>query len=157
MAKKAEEEKDFILDYDSIVADLDGILPAIPGRPEVEQVNPRPYKLPRILFGKLMPKSGDDADGGKKKKKQAKKAAARKKDEPPPKPVKWADAPGLPEPVTLDLVRRARKDLSENIFSSNIRGEMCNPGVAPCIIKEVYFPPDAPHNIATLIESAIVY
>ena len=145
LAKKAEEEKDFILDYDSIVADLDGILPAIPGRPEVEQVNPRPYKLPRILFGKLMPKSGDDADGGKKKKKQAKK------------PVKWADAPGLPEPVTLDLVRRARKDLSENIFSSNIRGEMCNPGVAPCIIKEVYFPPDAPHNIATLIESAIVY
>lgn len=34
---------------------------------------------------------------------------------------------------------------------------MCNAGVAPCIIKEVYYPPDASHEIATLIESAIVY
>lgn len=34
---------------------------------------------------------------------------------------------------------------------------MCNSGVAPCVIKEVYYPPDAPHDIATLIESAIVY
>jgi hypothetical protein len=30
---------------------------------------------------------------------------ARKKDEPPPKPIKWAEAPAKPEPVTLDLVR----------------------------------------------------
>ena len=29
--------------------------------------------------------------------------------------------------------------------------------MAPCIIKEVYFPPDAPKDVATLIESAIVY
>lgn len=93
LAKKAEEEKDFIIDYDSIIADLDGILPSIPGRPVVEQINPPPYKLPRIEFGKLMPKK-DDEDGGKKKKKAAKKAPARKKDEPPPKPVKWAPPPG---------------------------------------------------------------
>jgi hypothetical protein len=156
LAKKAEEEKDFIIDYDAIITELEGILPGIPGRPEVEQINPPPYKLPRILFGKLMPKK-DDEDDKKKKKKQAKKAPARKKDEPPPKPIKWADAPGLPEPVTLDLIRQARKDIVENIFPSNIRGEMCNSGVAPCIIKEVYYPPDAPHPIATLIESAIVY
>jgi len=157
LAKKADEEKDFILDYDSIIAELESTLPAIPGKPEVEQVNPRPYKLPRILFGKLMPKGDDDGDGGKKKKKQAKKAPARKKDEPPPKPIKWADAPREPPPVTLDLIRQARKDIVENVFPSNIRGEMCNSGVAPCIIKEVYYPPDAPHNIATLVESAIVY
>jgi hypothetical protein len=45
----------------------------------------------------------------------------------------------------------------ENIFPNNIRGEQANSAVAPCIIKEVYFPPDAPKDIATLIESAIVY
>jgi hypothetical protein len=68
LAKKAEEEKDFIIDYDAIIGELDPILPSIPGRPVVEQINPRPYKLPRIMFGKLMPKK-DDEDGGKKKKK----------------------------------------------------------------------------------------
>ncbi len=36
LAKKAEEEKDFIIDYDSIITDLDGVLPSIPGRPVVE-------------------------------------------------------------------------------------------------------------------------
>jgi hypothetical protein len=45
--------------------------------------------MPRVLFGKLMPKP-EDAD--KKKKKAAKKAAS-KKDGPPPKPIKWADGP----------------------------------------------------------------
>jgi len=45
----------------------------------------------------------------------------------------------------------------ENIFPNNIRGAFCNSGVAPCIIKEVFFPPEAPHEIATLIESALVY
>lgn len=59
--------------------------------------------------------------------------------------------------MTLDLVRNARKDLVENVFPNNIRGESCNSGVAPTIIKEVFFPPEAPHEIATLIESALVY
>ena len=69
LAKKADEEKDFILDYDAIISELESTLPAIPGKPEVEQVNPRPYKLPRIFFGKLMPKGDDDGDDKKKKKK----------------------------------------------------------------------------------------
>jgi len=42
LAKKAEEEKDFIIDYDNIIQDLEGVLPSIPGRPEVEQINPPP-------------------------------------------------------------------------------------------------------------------
>jgi hypothetical protein len=49
--------------------ELDGVLPAIPPKPEVDQVNPRPYKLPRILFGKHMPKPEDENDKKKKKKK----------------------------------------------------------------------------------------
>jgi tetratricopeptide (TPR) repeat protein len=39
----------------------------------------------------------------------------------------------------------------------NIRGDQGNPGIAPCIIKEVYFPPESPSIVATLIESALVY
>jgi hypothetical protein len=156
LSKKAEEEKDFIIDYDAIISEIDPILPNIPGRPVVEQINPRPYKLPRIMFGKLMPKKDDDDAKGKKKK-QAKKAPARKKDEPPPKPVKWAPPPSVAEPGTLEIIRNAKNELMENIFPSNIRGEHANAGVAPTIIKEVYYPPDAPQEIATLIESGIVY
>lgn len=47
--------------------------------------------------------------------------------------------------------------MSENVFPLNIRGDQGNPGVSPCIIKEVYFPPEAPQEVATLIESALVY
>jgi len=51
----------------------------------------------------------------------------------------------------------AQKDLAENMFPLNIRGDQGNPGIAPCIIKEVYFPPESPSEVATLIESALVY
>jgi hypothetical protein len=71
--------------------------------------------------------------------------------------VKWAEAPKQPDPATLDLIRDARKGMIENVFPSNIRAEHCNSGVAPCVIKEVFFPPEGPHEIATLIESALVY
>ena len=47
--------------------------------------------------------------------------------------------------------------MKENIFPMNIRQEHCNPGVLPTIIKEVYFPPDAPMEVATLMESSLVY
>jgi hypothetical protein len=105
------------------------------------------------LFGKLMPKP---EDGEKGKKKAAKKAAA-KKDGPPPKPIKWADGPPKYVQGTLHYMREAGRDLVENTFPLNIRGDMSNPGVAPCIIKEVYLPPDASTEVATLIESALVY
>lgn len=103
-----------------------------------------------------MPKP-EDEDGKKKKKKQVKKQQARKKDEPPPKPIKWAEAPEKAGPVTLDLIRQHKKNTMENVFHANIKGEQCHSGVAPCLIKEVFFPPDAPHEVATLIESALVY
>lgn len=66
--KKAQEEKDFIIDYDQILSELDVVLPAIPGKPQVEQIDPFPHKLPRLLFGKLMPKPDDEKDKKKKKK-----------------------------------------------------------------------------------------
>ncbi len=54
-------------------------------------------------------------------------------------------------------MRDERGAMAESIFPNNIRAMQCNPGVAPCIIKEVFFPPEGPHEVATLIESAIVY
>jgi len=80
----------------------------IPGKPEVVQVNPPPFKDPiRITFGKLMPKEkkGDD----KKKKKPAKKAPKAKKGEKPPPVLRWADVPESQAPTTLDLIRKAAK------------------------------------------------
>lgn len=63
----------------------------------------------------------------------------------------------MPKKEALEYIGDARKELAENIFPLSIRGSQGNPGIAPCIIKEVYFPPEAPCEVATLIESALVY
>ena len=47
--------------------------------------------------------------------------------------------------------------MNENTFPDNLRGDQQNAGIMPSIIKEVYFPPEAPSEVATLIESALVY
>ena len=99
-----------------------------------------------------MEKPEDDKKG--KKKKAVKKQA--KKDEPPPKPIKWADPPRRVK-GTLQYMQEAQKKMAESIFPQNLLGKQCNPDIAPCIIREVYFPPTCPTDTATLIESAIVY
>ena len=71
LARRAEEESEFQIDYLQVLEELKDNLPEIPDKPVVEQVNPPPYNLPRIKFGKLMPKPEDDDP--KKKKKQKKK------------------------------------------------------------------------------------
>jgi hypothetical protein len=146
-----------VIDFDTILTTLDNNLPMIPGRPEVVQVNPPPFKDPiRITFGKLMPKEKKDKDE-KKAAKKAKPPARKGKDDKPPKPILWADPPGKPLPTTLDLLRQVEKDVNENVFPLHIRQEHCNPGVMPIIIKEVFFPPDAPKEVATLMESSLIY
>ena len=133
--------------------------PEIPGKPEVQQfrthIDPKEKAPVRIEFGKLMPPPpGED----KKKKKAAKKAQPKKKGEKEKKPVKYADMP-KPDPntYTLDLVRKAAADMQENIFPMHALGDQSNPGILPSIIKEVFWPPEAPMEVATLIESALVY
>lgn len=74
LEKKVEEEQGFEMNEEDIETELDQVLPQIPGKPRVVQVNPPPYKMPRLLFGKWMPKK-DDEDGKKKKKKKAAKKA----------------------------------------------------------------------------------
>ena len=66
------KESAIIIDWDAILGSLDTDLPKIPARPVIEQINPPPYAMPRVKFGKLMPKP-EDEEGGKKKKKAPKK------------------------------------------------------------------------------------
>lgn len=73
------------------------------------------------------------------------------------KPIKWAEGGPKEYPVMYDLIAQAKKNQVENTFPINIKGDQGNPGIAPCIIKELYFPPEAPCEVATLIESALVY
>jgi len=46
---------------------------------------------------------------------------------------------------------------AENIFPLQNQGSNCNAGLMPSIIKEIYFQPDSPLQVQTLIESALVY
>jgi len=158
LRERQAEEEGFCIDFEEIIDKLDVVLPMIPGRPVVEQVNPD-GKLPlRITFGKLMPK--EKVEKGDKKPKKGAKAAKKEKlkeGEKQPAPLRWADVAEDQGPTTLDLVRKAAADVKENIFPMNIRAEHSNPGVLPTIIKEVYFPPDAPMEVATLMESSLVY
>lgn len=112
-------ESNIVIDWEQILQTFDNDLPKIPAKPVVEQINPPPYAMPRVLFGKLMPKP-EDAEKGKKK---AAKKAASKKDGPPPKPIKWADGPVKYVKQTVHHLAQARKEVVENTFPLNIRGD----------------------------------
>ena len=62
-----------------------------------------------------------------------------------------------PEPDNLEHFNNLRDEMATNVFSNHYSASQCNPGVGPCIIKEVLFPPEAPQEFATMIESALVY
>lgn len=99
------EEANFSIDFDVVLDMLEERLPMIPGKPEVQQVNPPPYQVQKdksifVTFGKLYPRERED----KKKKGGAKKAPARKKDERPPKPIKWDGPPKPHQPDTMELL-----------------------------------------------------
>ena len=101
-----------------MLEDLDECLPQIPGRPEVQQINPPPYKEPfRVEFGRLMPKPKTD----KKKKKKKAKPPARKKDKKPQKKTMWADPPRPKCSTTLQLITKATEEMESSVFPENIR------------------------------------
>jgi hypothetical protein len=155
--RRAEKEENFVLDYEKVLQDLDMILPPLPKKPVVEQMNPPPYAMPREMFGKNLPKpEGDGKDA--KKKPPVKRKPPNKKDEKPKKIYPYAEYPPVkPEPNNLDHFSNYRAGLAQNTFSKHYSASQCNPGVGPCIIKEVLFPPDAPQEFATMIESGLVY
>ena len=57
----------------------------------------------------------------------------------------------------MDLLNQAKVELDANTFPMNSKEDQQNPGIMPSIIKEVFFPPEAPQEVATLIESSLVY
>lgn len=155
--RRAEKDENFVIDYENVLNELNAALPPVPPKPKVQQLNPPPYAIPREKFGKLLPKVPVD-DKDKKKKKPAPKRPKPKKDEKPKKIYPFEQYPRVADPPSNLLhINDFKKDMSEPVFHKNFKETECNPGVAPCIIKEVFIPPEAPQEIATLIESALVY
>lgn len=98
-----------------------------------------------------------EKDGDKKKKKApAKKAEPKEKEESPVPKAQLVEEQKYLHPAMLKM-KEAYKKQAENIFPLNTVGQTCNPGLAPTLIREVYFPPEAPLHVSTLIESALVY
>jgi tetratricopeptide (TPR) repeat protein len=82
----------------------------------------------------------------------------RNKDEVPKKIYPYEEFPPKPLPPTnIVHVDEFTSELNSNTFPSHYCASQCNSGVGPCIIKEVLFPPTAPQEFSTLIESALVY
>lgn len=156
--RRVEKDENFVIDYEHVLNELNSILPSIPKKPKFEQVNPPPYTMQREKFGKLLPKPEEDDKNKKKKPQPKRKPPKPKKDEKPKKIYPFEEYPPRPpEPSNLDHFNDLKQDMAENAFPKHFRANECNPGVAPCIIKEVFVPPDAPQEFATLIESALVY
>lgn len=106
------------------------------------------------MKGKPLPKKEED----KKKQSKAPRAKASiRRNEAPPKPIKWAEMPSKSGAASDVHFREKRKQLMSSTFPNYFKASHCNPGVGPCIIKEVLFPPEAPSEIATFLESANVY
>ena len=110
------------------------------------------------MFGtkKLMPKKDDDKK--KKPKKQKLKLPKKKKGEKAPTIYPYAEYP--PRKAEDGAKTRAdnlMEEMEQPIFENKIVEEHCNPGVMPTIIKEIYYPPKSSEQVATLVESAIVY
>ena len=126
LEEEAQKEADFHIDFDMVLEQLEDRLPLIPGKPEIQQQNPRgSYKIDpktgtniKITFGKLYPREKTD-----KKKKKAQKAPARKKDDKPKKPTKWAGPPMPEQPETQKLVDDYERMMNENTFPDNLRGD----------------------------------
>jgi hypothetical protein len=155
--RRAQRDENFVLDYQKVLQELEMILPPVPDKPKVEQANPPPYTMPRELFGKRLPKPEDD-EKDKKKKPPPKRPNKPKKDEKPKKIYQYEEyPPKKPEPNNLDHFNDLRAEMAQSTFPGHYNATQCNSGVGPCIIKEVLFPPQAPQEFATLIESALVY
>lgn len=155
--RRAKKDENFVLDYEKVLQDLDIALPSIPDKPKVEQENPPPYDKPRELFGKNLPKP-EVNDKDKKKKPPPKRKPQKKKDEKPKKIYPYSQyPPPPPEPSNLDHFNVLRSEMASSTFPRHYNSIHSNSGVGPCIIKEVLFPPMAPQEFATLIESALVY
>lgn len=129
--RRSQKDEHFVLDYEKVLQDLDMILPPITKKPEVEQINPPPYALPREAFGKLLPKPEKD-DKDKKKPPVKRKPPNKKKDEKPKKIYPYEQYPmPKPEPNNLEHFSNYRSELAQSTFPKHYSASQCNPGVGP--------------------------
>ena len=142
------------VDFEEILKELND-LPEMPPEQTVAQVNPPPYNMPIMQLGKIKPKSKDDDK--KKKKAPPKRKAMRRSNEPPPKPIKWGAKPEPQPPSSYEIFKTEKENMEKPVFPNYSKNAFGNSFVAPCIIKEVLFPPDAPPDVASLLESANTY
>ena len=113
--QKHKDEMKIVIEWDNLTKIIDEC-PKIPQPPIIEQINPPPYQMPRVLLG-----MAKDEEGSDKKKTKPKKPPQKDKG-PPHKPVKWADAGPMPQKESYHYIEDAREQLAENIFPLNIRG-----------------------------------
>ena len=129
-------------------------VPDVPSEHIVVQKNPPPYLMPPTLFE--IPKPVD---------KNAKGPAPRqnkpgKKEETASDRLKFAPMPGsfvqkVPNVTRSEKFLTVRNE--KNIFPETAKRSLCNPGIRPCLIREIFLSPPSPTSVNTLIESAIVF
>ena len=134
----------------------DDRVPAVPEQAQVVPENPPPYALPPVLFE--LPKPVEK-DAGKKVVSQRQNKSG-KKEETAADRLKFAPMPGS-YVKQLPNVTRSEKFLplrnNPNLFPETMKKAVCNPGIPPVLIREIFVPPPSPPAINTLIESAIVF
>ncbi len=145
------------INYEEIEKELND-LPPVPPPPDMKPGEmPKPETVKVSQLGRVKER--------KKKKEEKKQAKAKvvvkkptlRRGEAPPKPIKYAGKP-VPYPdATLQAVRSYVRDSTAPAIQQSTKARVGTSHVAACIIKEVYFPPEAPIAVATLIESANVY
>ena len=156
--RREEAMKKYQIDinYEDIEKELNDLPPAPPP--------PESKTMQRVPSAQLKVQQVGKVKERKKKevKKQARPRAAPRRStlrrgEAPPKPIKFADKPQPYPDATLQAIRTQAKAASTSVIQQSSKNKLGSSHVAACVIKEVYFPPEAPLPVATLIESANVY
>lgn len=130
--RRAQKEENLVLDYESMLQELEMILPPVPEIPKIEQENPPPFTQPRILFGKHLPKPEVDDKDKKKKAPVKRKPPNKKKDEKPKKIYPYEEyPPKKPEPTNFVHFKNFKDELSASVFPKHYSASQCNPGVGP--------------------------
>jgi len=131
-----------------------------PKVPPPPQVVPMEANLPVVEIPLPKPKTPPD----KKKMAMPAKAASsnRKKEESAADSLKFAPLPGtylqeLPTQPRYEEFRDFKRNLTGSLFPETGKQCLVNPGVQPCIIREILLPPPSPSSVSTQIESAFVY
>lgn len=129
-------------------------VPPFPPLFQTFQENPPPYILPPIQFPL--------ASSPNVEKKETVKKEQKNRSETPGVKVKFASMPGrftssTPERPRYESFAEMRKNLNGSIYPETAKQMLSNPAIQPCLIREIFMPPNAPPMVTSLIESSFVY